>query len=347
MSSSLVRLRTLAVAGGVATALAVAACSSGGSSGGNNDSTGTVTVAVVSNPLITNQMVPLTQSVFEKQYPGIKVKFATYTEGDLRAAIEKDVSTHSNAFNVIMIGPYEAPLFAKNGWLDNLSTKYIAKDPSYDASDLLPPIAKALSYKGGLYAVPFYGESSMVYYRKDLFAKAGLTMPAHPTWTQIQSFAARLNQPGKVAGICLRGLAGWGDNMAALDTVVNTFGGEWFNEKWQPQLTSPAFEKATNFYVNLIRKDGESGASNDSFNQLLTLYGQGKCAMWYDATVAATSIATTFPAMAKQTGYAFAPTDLTKSSGWLWTWSLGIPQGTSNQDAAWKFVSWATSKQYD
>jgi sorbitol/mannitol transport system substrate-binding protein len=238
-------------------------------------------------------------------------------------------------------------LFAKNGWLENLSTQYIAKDPSYDASDLLPPIAKALSYKGGLYAVPFYGESSMVYYRKDLFKAAGLTMPAHPTWTQIQTFAAKLNKPGKVAGVCLRGLAGWGDNMAALDTVVNTFGGEWFNEKWQPQLTSPAFERATNFYVNLIRKYGESGASNDSFNQLLTLYGQGKCAMWYDATVAATSIATTYPSMAKQTGYAFAPTQMTKSSGWLWTWSLGIPQGVANRDAAWKFVSWATSKQYD
>jgi len=124
--------------------------------------------------------------------------------------------------------------------------------------------------------------------------------------------------------------------MAALDTVVNTFGGEWFNEKWQPQLTSPAFEAATNFYVNLIRKDGESGASNDSFNQLLTLYGQGKCA-----------IATTYPSMAAQTGYAFAPVDKTKSSGWLWTWSLGIPQGTSDQGAAWKFVSWATSKSYD
>ena len=347
MSSSLVRLRTLAVAGGVAVALAVAACSSGGSSGGNNNSTGTVTVAVVSNPLITSQMVPLTQSVFEKQNPGIKVKFATYTEGDLRAAIEKDVSTHSNAFNVIMIGPYEAPLFAKNGWLENLSTQYIAKDPGYDASDLLPPIAKALSYKGDLYAVPFYGESSMVYYRKDLFKAAGITMPAHPTWTQVQSFAAKLNQPGKVAGVCLRGLAGWGDNMAALDTVVNTFGGQWFDMNWKPQLTSPAFVRATNFYVNLIRKYGESGASNDSFNQLLTLYGQGKCAMWYDATVAATSIATTYPSMAKQTGYAFAPTQVTKSSGWLWTWSLGIPQGVNNRDAAWKFVSWATSKQYD
>jgi sorbitol/mannitol transport system substrate-binding protein len=340
------KLRALGAACGVAALLALAACS-GGSSGGTKSNTGTVTVAVVSNPLITNQMVPLTKSVFEKQNPGVKVKFATYTEADLRAAIEKNVSTHSNAFNVIMIGPYEAPLFAKNGWLVNLSKQYIASDASYDAGDLLPPIAKALSYKGDLYAVPFYGESSMLYYRKDLFTKAGLTMPAHPTWTQVQSFAAKLNQPGKTAGICLRGLAGWGDNMASLDTVVNTFGGEWFNMKWEPQLTSPAFENATKFYVNLVRKYGESGASNDSFNQLLTLYGQGKCAMWYDATVAATSIATTYPSIAAQTGYALAPVNLTKSSGWLWTWSLGIPQGTDDQGAAWKFVSWATSKNYD
>jgi sorbitol/mannitol transport system substrate-binding protein len=323
----------------------VAACSSGGAGGSN--APGVVTVAVVSNPLITGQMIPLTKSVFEKQYPGITVKFATYTEADLRAAIEKNVSTHSNAFNVIMIGPYETPLFAKNGWLDNLSSQFIAKDPSYGASDLLPPIAKSLSYKGSLYAVPFYGESSMVFYRKDMFAKAGLTMPLHPTWAQIQTFAARLNQPGKVSGICLRGLAGWGDNMAALDTVVNTFGGQWFNMQWQPQLTSPAFTNATNFYVNLVRKYGEPGAANDSFNQLLTLYGQGKCAMWYDATVAATSIEGSFPSVYRNTAYAFAPHNLTPSSGWLWTWALGIPKGVANEADAWKFVSWATSKNYD
>jgi sorbitol/mannitol transport system substrate-binding protein len=347
MRSSLFRLRTLGAAGCVAAMVVVAACSSGGTSSASNSNSGTVTVAVVSNPLITGQMIPLTTSNFEKQYPGIKVKFATYTEGDLRAAIEKDVSTHSNSFNVIMIGPYEAPLFAKNGWLTDLSKQYIASDPSYAASDLLPPIANSLSYKSDLYAVPFYGESSMMFYRKDMFARAGLTMPPHPTWAQIQGFAAKLNQPGKTSGICLRGLAGWGDNMAALDTVVNTYGGQWFDQQWKPQLTSPAFESATNFYVNLVRKYGEPGASNDSFNQLLTLYGQGKCAMWYDATVAATSIAGSFPSVYAQTGYAFAPVNLTKSSGWLWTWALGIPQGTANSGAAWKFVSWATSKSYD
>jgi len=347
MRSSLFRLRTLGAAGCVAAVLVVAACSSGGTSSSGSSNSGTVTVAVVSNPLITGQMIPLTTSVFQKKYPGITVKFATYTEGDLRAAIEKNVSTHSNAFNVIMIGPYETPLFAKNGWLTDLSKQYIASDPSYAASDLLPPIAKALSYKSDLYAVPFYGESSMMFYRKDMFARAGLTMPPHPTWAQIQGFAAKLNQPGKTSGICLRGLAGWGDNMAALDTVVNTYGGQWFDMNWKPQLTSPAFTNATNFYVNLVRKYGEPGASNDSFNQLLTLYGQGKCAMWYDATVAATSIAGSFPSVYAQTGYAFAPVNLTKSSGWLWTWALGIPQGTANSGAAWKFVSWATSKSYD
>ena len=348
--------RKLAAVGcAVALATMAAACSSGGGSstgnaaatGGSSSDTGTVTVAVVSNPLITGQMIPLTQSVFEKDNPGITVKFATYTEGDLRAAIEKDVSTHSNSFNVIMIGPYETPLFAKDGWLDNLSTQYISGDPSYDASDLLPAVAKSLSYKGDLYAVPFYGESSMLYYNKSLLSAAGITMPLHPTWTQVAAAAAKLNQPGKQAGICLRGLAGWGDNMASLDTVINTYGGEWYNTSWQAQLTSPADEAAVNFYVNLIKADGESGASNDSFNQLLTLYGQGKCAMWYDSTVAATSLATTYPSIFAQTGYAFAPVDKTTSSGWLWSWSLGIPQGVSDQGAAWKFVSWATSKQYD
>src|SRR5579863_7824752 len=350
MSSLPFRLRTLGAVGSVAALVALAACSSSGGSsagGGSTSNSGTVTVAVVSNPLITGQMIPLTQSVFEKQNPGITVKFVTYTEGDLRAAIQKDVSTHSNSFNVVMIGPYDAPLFAKNGWLVDLTKQYASSDTSYDVSDLLPPIAKSLSYNGDLYAVPFYGESSMLFYNKALLAAAGVTMPAHPTWTQVQAAAAKVNQPGKVAGICLRGLAGWGDNMAALDTVINTFGGEWYNQSWQAQLNSPAVSQAVNFYVNLVKNYGEPGASNDSFNQLLTLYGQGKCAMWYDATVAATSIAGSYPSVFAQTGYAFAPVEKTSSSGWLWSWALGIPQGVSDQGAAWKWISWATSKQYD
>jgi sorbitol/mannitol transport system substrate-binding protein len=325
-------------------AVGAAACGGGaGGGGGGSSSSKTVTVAVVANPDIT-QMEQLISN-FEKQNPGIKVKFDTLPENQERSEIQKDISTNGGLYDVVMISNYETPIWAKNGWLDNLSTKFINSDSSYDAGDLLPPIANSLSYNGGLYSVPFYGESSMLYYRTSMLKAAGITMPEHPTWAQVAAAADKLNKPGKVAGICLRGENGWGENLATLDTVINTYGGSWFNTSWQPQLTSPATESAVNFYVNLVKKDGEPGASNDGFTELLTLYEQNKCAMWYDSTVAAGSISAV-PSVFKDTSYAFAPTDKTPSSGWLYTWSLGIPKDSANQANAWKFVSWATSKPY-
>ena len=325
-------------------ALGAAACGGGaGGGGGGSSSSKTVTVAVVANPDIT-QMEQLISN-FEKTNPGIKVKFDTLPENQERSEIQKDISTNGGLYDVVMISNYETPIWAKNGWLDNLSSKFISSDSGYDASDLLPPIASSLSSGGSLYSVPFYGESSMLYYRTSMLKAAGITMPEHPTWAQVAAAAAKLNKPGKVAGICLRGENGWGDNLATLDTVINTYGGSWFNTSWQPQLTSPATEAAVNFYVNLVRKDGEPGASNDGFTELLTLYEQNKCAMWYDSTVAAGSISAV-PSVFSDTSYAFAPTDKTPSSGWLYTWSLGIPKDSSNQANAWKFVSWATSKPY-
>jgi sorbitol/mannitol transport system substrate-binding protein len=338
------------VIGVVAVAGTLAACGSSSSSNGKSASGGqTVRVAVVSNSNMIN-IEKLTPQ-FEKLYPGIHVVYDTLNENNERSLIETDITTHANQFNAVMISNYETPIWAHNGWLVNL-TPLLAQDPSYDVSDLLKPIASALTYKGGLYGLPFYGESSMVYYRKDLFKAAGLTMPLHPTWTQIASFAAKLNNPSKgVAGICLRGMNGWGENLAALDTVINTAGGSWFNTSWRPQLTSGPDTAATNFYVNLVRKYGEPGASNDGFTECESAYGQGKAAMWYDATVAAGLIATTYPSVSHNTGYAFAPTGSPSGapgvpSGWLYTWSLSIPKGVPNQAATLKYIEWATGKQY-
>ncbi|MGA2825168.1 MAG: sugar ABC transporter substrate-binding protein [Streptosporangiaceae bacterium] len=323
--------------------LAAAACGGGAGGSGGGSGSHTVTVAVVANPDIT-QMEQLI-GTFEKEDPGITVKFDTLPENQERSEIQKDISTSGGLYDVVMISNYETPIWAKNGWLDDLSSKFIASDASYDAGDLLPPIAKSLSYQGDLYSVPFYGESSMLYYRTSMLKAAGITMPEHPTWAQVAAAAAKLNQPGKVAGICLRGENGWGENLATLDTVINTYGGSWYNTAWQPQLTSPATAAAVNFYVNMVRKDGESGAASDGFTELLTLYEQSKCAMWYDSTVAASSLSAV-PSVFNDTSYAFAPVDKTSASGWLYTWSLGIPKDSANQTDAWKFVSWATSKGY-
>ncbi|MCU1488659.1 MAG: sugar transporter substrate-binding protein [Acidimicrobiaceae bacterium] len=302
----------------------------------------TVRVAVVANPDM--QAIEKLTPTFEKQNPGIKVVYDTLNENTERQLIETDITTHANEFNAVMISNYETPIWAKNGWLSNLSS-FTKTDPAYDVNDLIGPIRDSLSYKGSLYSVPFYGESSMLYYRKDLLAKAGITMPLHPTWAQVASAAQKVNT-SSTAGICLRGLSGWGENLAALDTVINTYGGSWFNMKWTPQLTSKPDVAATNFYVNLVKNYGEPGASNDGFTECLNAYSQGKAAMWYDATVAAGSIAAANPTVFANTGYAYAPVGPAKiPSGWLYTWSLSIPAGTPNQQATWKYLSWATGKQ--
>ena len=327
-----------------ASSLALSACSS---SPKTSTSSGpvTITVATVSNPLMTT-IEQLTPGGFEKSNPNIKVKFVTDDENTERAAVEKDVATGGGQYDVVMIGPNDIASWAKNGWIKDL-TSSVNSDSSYDVGDLLPPIRSALSSNGKLYALPFYGESSFIMYNKPMFAAAHLTMPANPTWTQIAALAAKLNNPSTgVAGICLRGLTGWGDNLASLDTVVNTFGGQWFNTKWDAELTSPAFEQATNFYVNLVKADGEKGAGNDSFNQCLTIMQQQKAAMWYDATVAASTLDAAGSPVAGKIGFAPAPVDKTKSSGWLWSWALGLEGASKNQAAALKFMEWATSKQY-
>jgi sorbitol/mannitol transport system substrate-binding protein len=316
-------------------------CTWAGAGGGTG--TGTITVAIVANPQMRD--IQRFTRQFEREHPGITVRFVTLPENEARARITQDVATKAGQFDVVMIGTYEAPMWGRNGWLTNLN-RYTRSDPAYDVNDLLPAVRKGLSADGKLYAVPFYGESSFLMYRKDLFRQAGLHMPAHPTWPQVAAFARKLKTP-KRAGICLRGLPGWGEQLAPLDTVINTFGGRWFDPQWNPQLTSPATERAVNFYVNLIKQAGEPGAPNAGFSECLTAYTQGQAAMWYDATVAAGSLED--PKVSKvvgKTGYVAAPVMDTKWSGWLWAWSLAIPTTAKDPRAAWQFISWATSKRY-
>jgi sorbitol/mannitol transport system substrate-binding protein len=332
----------MAIAATAALTMTAAACSSGSSA---KSGVTEITVAVTANPLMTT-IEQLTPGGFEASHPNIKVKFVTYDENTERANVEKDVAAHGGQYDVVMIGPNDIASWAKNGWISDL-TADANSDPSYDVNDLLPPIKQALSSNGKLYAVPFYGESSFLMYRKDMFQAAGLTMPSNPTWDQVAALADKLNDPSKgVAGICLRGLTGWGDNLASFDTVVNTFGGQWFDTSWKAHLTDPAFVQAANFYVNLVRKDGEPGAGNDSFNQCLNVMQQGKAAMWYDATVAASTIDAPPSPIAGRLGFAPAPVEKTSSSGWLWSWALAQESGSNHKSAAWQFMDWATSKTY-
>ena len=313
----------------------------GAGSGGN-----AINVLMVNNPQMV-ELQKLTADHFTKD-TGIKVNFTVLPENDVRDKISQDFANQAGQYDVATLSNYEIPIYARNDWLHEMNS-YVAEDPGYDEEDILGPMRESLTGDDGkLYGQPFYGESSFLMYRKDLFAEAGLTMPEHPTWTQVADFAEKLDgaEPG-MKGICLRGLPGWGELMAPLTTVVNTFGGTWFDQDWQARLDSPEWGKATKFYVDLVREHGESGAAQSGFAECLNNMTQGKVAMWYDATSAAGSLDAADSPVKGRIGYAPAPVEKTDSSGWLYTWAWGIQKASRNADKAWKFVSWASSKEYE
>jgi sorbitol/mannitol transport system substrate-binding protein len=326
--------------------LVLAAC--GGAGGGSDSgSSQSINVLMVANSQMTD-IQKLTADSFTKQ-TGIKVNYTVLPENELRDKVTQDVATQAGQYDVATVGMYEVPIWAKNGWLHELGS-YAKADTAFDYSDLLKPMVAGLSgTDGNLYGMPFYGESSFLMYRKDLFAAKGLTMPEHPTWQQVADLAAQLDgaQPG-MKGICLRGLAGWGEIFAPLTTVVNTFGGTWFSKDWQAQVNSPEFTQAVNFYVNLVKAHGEPGAAQAGFTECLNAMSQNKVAMWYDATSAAGSLEdSSVSKVAGNVGYVYAPVVKTASSGWLWAWAWAMPKTTKKADAASKFILWASSKDYE
>ncbi len=303
----------------------------------------TLTIATVNNGDMI-RMQGLTED-FTTKNPDIQLEWVTLEENVLRERVTTDIATKGGQYDLVTIGNYEVPIWAKQGWLVALD----GLGDDYDVDDLLPAIRGGLSVDGKLYAAPFYGESAMIMYRKDLFEKAGLTMPDSPTWEFIGDAARKITDRGAdISGICLRGKAGWGENMAFLTALNNSFGGRWFDENWQPQFDQPEWKTSLQFYVDMMKDAGPQGASSNGFNENLTLFQQGKCGMWIDATVAASFVSNPKDStVADKGGYAIFPDTGNGNHGhWLWSWNLAVPASSTKAEAAQKFIAWATSKGY-
>jgi polyol transport system substrate-binding protein len=341
------RRRPTAVAAAALTTGLVAslsACAGWGAVGqGGGD--GAINVLMVNNPQMVD-LQQLTADNFTAQ-TGIRVNFTVLPENDVRDKISQEFTSQAGQYDVASLSNFEIPIYAKAKWISPLDG-FIAKDAAFDQADILEPMQVSLSSEGKVYGEPFYGESSFLMYRKDILAAKGLTMPDNPTWPQVADIAAKVDgaEPG-MAGICLRGQPGWGQLFAPLTTVVNTFGGTWFEKDWTPKVDATEFKQATNFYVNLVRNYGENGAPQAGFTECLNNLTQGNAAMWYDATSAAGSLEAKDSPVRGKIGYAAAPVVKTKSSGWLYAWSWSIQAASTKQENAWKFISWASGKDYE
>ena len=301
-----------------------------------------LTIATVNNGDMI-RMQGLTEDFTAKT--GHTVEWVTLEENVLRQRVTTDISTKGGAFDIMTIGMYETPIWGANGWLvplDDLSEEY-------DAADILPAMAGGLSHDGTLYAAPFYGESSMIMYRTDLMEKAGLEMPDAPTWTFIREAAAAMtDRDADINGICLRGKAGWGEGGAFITAMSNSFGARWFDMDWNAQFDTQPWKDTLEFFVGMMSESGPAGYATNGFNENLSLFQQGKCGMWIDATVAASFVTNPNDStVADSVGFALAPDNgLGKRSNWLWAWALAIPAGTQKEAAAKEFIEWATSKGY-
>ena len=306
-----------------------------------------INVAIVGNPQMED-IASLTPELFTAE-TGINVNYVILEEQTLREIVTRDVGAGGQQFDVVMIGMFEAPQFGRNGWLVDLN-EFAEGDAEYMLDDIIPAVRNGLSYEGGLYAAPFYAESSFVMYRKDVLDEAGIEMPREPTWDEVAEIARTIDSDD-MSGICLRGKPGWGDLGGPLGTVINTFGATWWlagenDTIGESQVDQPEFAEAVNFWVDLLADAGQEDAANASYNECTQQMLNSNAAMWYDATVAAANLEADDSPIKGLLDYALAPTKLTDSSGWLWAWALAIPQNAPDKETAWEYISWATGPEY-
>lgn len=301
-----------------------------------------IVVATVGNADMLNMRELSTH--FLQKNPGITITWEVVDESVLRLMQSRDSKRDAPRYDVYTLGLLEAPLWGGNGRLSPVPDSILN---SGDSNDWIPEIMEGFRSGDSYYALPFYGESSITYYRRDVFRRYGVTMPQAPTWsdidTMLDELASRSN--GQAGTICLRGKAGWGENMALFSTMVNAFGGRWFDQQWSTTLTEEPWFNAINFYLNLMDEHGLPAAWNNGYSENLQAFRSGECDIWVDSTAAGGSIASA--EFYSDVGYAKAPSQVTEQgSNWLWSWGFAVPANSLRKDAAWRFVQWATSNEY-
>ena len=304
-----------------------------------------ITVGVRENP--TMDLIREITDEFFTLPTGIEVQFVDIppemTFRDFETGIVRGPS-----FDALMIDPFETPQVGANGWVHDLAP-FAIEDEGYDLAGFIPSTIEANSTNDGLFAVPFYAESTMIMYNQQIIDDAGIDFPEAPTWQQVADIARQLDTD-ETTGICLNGIAEWDQLGAALTTVVNTFGGTWWeaNEDGTPgeaQIDQPdsGFRAATELYLNLATDAGPDNFTQTGFDQCNEQFQNGEVAIWYGTTAAPPSLESEGSVMAGNVGYARAPIDQTAASGALWTWGLTLPIGGGRPDAGWEFIRWATS----
>lgn len=282
---------------------------------------------------------------------GVKVTFTILSENEIRSKITQDVGLGGGEYDLVTLGTSDMGTYLDNGWteaLEPMFDKLSDEDKAeYDLEDVFESVRTSCSSEtNGLAALPFYSESTMICYNKEIFEAKGLTMPEDPTWEEVYELAVKCDDKANgVSGIAIRGLAGYGENQYVFGSMMYAFGGQYYDMDWNATYDTPEVRKAWEFYKKLLEV-GEDSPTTCGYTECLNLFAQGKAAIYYDATVSAGTFAKDDSAVKGKVGYATAPTEKKENTGTIGGWGIGVTAGSKNKDAAFDFLRWATSKEY-
>jgi multiple sugar transport system substrate-binding protein len=294
----------------------------------------------------TNWLEPLVPE-FE-ELTGIDVSLEILPEDQFRQVRLLEVSSGAATLDGYMIMPGQVSAqYLGAGWLryiDDLVADPSLTMPDLDLDDFFAGAIGTFQNEQGLFGLPLQIESSLLFYRADLFEAAGLEGPPE-TMDELMAYAEALHG-GDVAGFAMRGRGA-----AATSQIVNllySFGGEWLNEDGSSGLASPESIAALTFYAELMRNYGPPGPTNLHWPELLGLYGQGQAAMMFDANVFRPNMedpAQAIEVVRENTRYAPLPEGPAGSVPGVLVWGLSINHASQNPEASWYFIQWALSKE--
>lgn len=335
------KLITLAAMAG----LAATACTGGGdptTSPSNGETTGGQqggTLQVMMSPHSLTDVITDKLPEFEDA-TGIQVEITSLNEDQVSQQLRVEFGSGNAATDVFLYRPLQdAAQFDNNGWMLDM-TSHIEGDAEFQWDDFGTRAQEAVTTQDGrIISVPVATARQMLFYRADLLDAAGLEVPTD--LEGLEAAAAALDGDD-VAGICLRGQRA--QAVTTFAQFLYAFDGNWNADGvayGDATVNSPEAVEAFTYYGDLLRNYGPDGVLNMSWAECSALFSQGLVALyiegddrWPEYTDPEKSTLTE-----EQVGYAPSPalTSVVPAQ------ALGISAGTDNPDAAWQFVSWATS----
>ncbi len=324
-----------------ALSLGLTACG-GGSGSGDAKAAGTVRVTLANH--VWTEGIKAAIPEFEKA-SGLKVELTQLGEDQLSDQYNVKLNAGSDEIDVMMYRPLqEGKAFAKNGYLADLTSK-VSGDANWDWKDYQEGPVKATTVDGKVVGVPIITEREVLYYRKDLLQAAGIQVPK--TMEELEAAAKKIaGSTPDTAGFVAR--TGKSAAVTQFSSFLYSFGGDFTDASGKSAVNSDAAKKAYAYYGGLIKNYGPKNVSTDmSWPEAMAIFTQGKAAFYTEADSLYKNA--TDPAKSKvadKVGFAALPAGPAGSKPYnIPSWGLAVNQASGNQDNAWKFIQWATSKE--